>query len=371
MTVSIESGRLRAFVISVLERCGLNAEAAATAADVVCYADLHGFTTHGSNALAGIYAPRLLDGRIDPAATPRVVREAGATALLDGGRGLGPVTMAAAVDLAARKAREHGVSAVAVRNSTHFGSAGYYTNRLARGGLVGIAMTNCGAQGVAPPLGGAVRMLGTNPLSAAAPAAGLAPFVLDMSTTVAATSKLQAARRAGRPVPVGWLIGQDGADVTDPAAYYERSAEVAWLGGRVETGGAKGYGLALFVDLLCGPLAGAAYGPRAEVLDGVGPSEDRDIGHFALALDPAAFTLADRFLDGAREILTTVEACPPAGYAGGVTYPGAPEARHAAQAEVTGVALPDAVAAELARLAQRLQLPVPDALRVGEAVATP
>lgn len=131
---------------------------------------------------------------------------------------------------------------MAVRNSSHFGCAGYYTHRLARFDLAGIAMTNCGNQGVVPPLGGTVRMLGTNPISAAVPAGSLPPFVLDMSSTAVATGKLAAARRDGQPVPPGWLVGRDGSAVTDPAAYYDQPADVAWLGGRAETGAAKGYG---------------------------------------------------------------------------------------------------------------------------------
>jgi LDH2 family malate/lactate/ureidoglycolate dehydrogenase len=366
MPTRVDRNHLREFVTQVLVRCGLDHTAAHTAAKVVCYADEHGFTTHGCNALANIYAPRLRDGRISAAARPVVVVESTAGAVIDGNGGLGLLAMTAAVDLAGRRAREHGVGLVLVRNSNHFGSAGYYSLRLARIGLVGLVMTNCGPQGVVPPLGGTVRMLGTNPISAAVPAGERPPFVLDMSTTVVATGKLAAARAAGQRVPPGWLLDRDGSDVTDPQAYYDGTANVAWLGGRLATGGAKGYGLGLLVDLLCGPLAGAAYGPRSEALSGgldgeTGsgePAADTDVGHLALAIDPAAFGPVEPFRAAVDEVLGTVEACPPAGERA-VTYPGVPEATVAGDSVALGVALPPAVVTKLIELAASLAVPLP------------
>ncbi|HEU4425659.1 MAG TPA: Ldh family oxidoreductase [Pilimelia sp.] len=364
MTTRVPVGALRRCVRMVFVRCGLSDVDASTAMEVVCYADRHGFATHGVNALVNIYAPGLRSGRIDPAAMPFVLGSKGAVTVIDGGAGLGLVTMTMAVDLAGQAAREHGIGAVAVRNSTHFGAAGYYTHRLATAGLVGVAMTNCGAQGVLPPLGGAMRMLGTNPLSAAVPAGDTAPFVLDMSTSAVATGRVKAAHRDGRPVPSGWLIGRaDGADVTDPAAYLDGTADVAWLGGRLATGGAKGFGLGLLVDLLCGPLAGAAFGPRREVLAGGEPADDRDIGHFTLAIDPAAFGDPSAIAERSGELLGTVAACPPAPYADGVTYPGAPEAAMAARADRDGMALAEPVVAGLRRLAADLDVELPEVLR--------
>jgi LDH2 family malate/lactate/ureidoglycolate dehydrogenase len=384
MTVRIDPAQLRALVVTIFGRCGLARDAAERAAAVVCYADEHGIATHGCRALVSIYAPRLRDGRIDPAARPVVVRRAPAGVVLDARGGLGLLAMTDAVDAAAALARATGIGLALVRGSSHFGSAGYYTHRLAGAGLVGLAMTNCGAQGVVPPLGGAVRLLGTNPLSAAVPAAARPPFVLDMSTTVVATGKLATARADGRAVPAGWLLGRDGADVTDPAAYYGGTADVAWLGGRAATGAAKGYGLALLVDLLCGPLAGASYGPHRDALNGDGPpAGDRDVGHLALAIDPAAFGSPERFAAGVHEMLDTITACPPArghtgdaataspGVAAGPTYPGAPEAAHEADAAERGIALAPDVASQLAQLATELGVDPPPLLRDAAAVPMP
>ena len=256
------------------------------------------------------------------------------------------------------------MGAVAVRNSGHFGAAGYYAHRLAGQGMVGIAMTNCGAQGVVPPLGGAVRMLGTNPLAAAVPAGKTAPLVLDMSTTVVATGRVKAALRDGEDVPPGWLVSRsDGAAVTDPQAYVDGTADVQWLGGALATGGAKGFGLGLLVDLLCGPLAGAAFGPRREVLDDGPPADDTDVGHFVLALDTRAFGDRAGIEARAGELLETVAHCPPAGYTSAVTYPGAPEAARARTADLEGVPLGKPVAAAFADLLSELDIDAPEGMR--------
>ncbi|MGI5355277.1 Ldh family oxidoreductase [Streptomyces sp. CA-252508] len=361
MTVTVPLAELTAFVHRTLRACGLDADAARTAADVITYADAHGFTTHGTNGLVNIYAPGLLDGRIAADAAPRVVQETSATALLDGDRGLGLVTMDLAMDIAMDKARQTGIGMVAVRNSTHFGSAGYYTQRAATAGLIGLAMTNCGAQGVAPPLGGTVRMLGTNPLSAAVPVTDGAPFVLDMSTTVVATGKIKAAYKEGRQVPAEWLVRHDGTPTTDPAAFMDEEADVAWLGGPAATGGAKGFGLALLVDLLCGPLAGAAYGPRPGVLTGE-PATDDNVGHTAIVIDPAAFGSARHIAAENRTLLDTVAGSPVAAHANGVTYPGAPEAARYERSVRDGVELPAPVAEGLVRLAEQLSTDAPAAL---------
>ncbi|MBT2510079.1 Ldh family oxidoreductase [Streptomyces sp. ISL-98] len=358
MTVTVPLTDLTEFVQQILLECGLDGDSARTAADVITYADANGFTTHGTNGLVNIYAPRLLDGRISASAEPRIVRETAATALLDGDRGLGLVTMDRAMDIAMDKARQTGIGMVAVRNSTHFGSAGYYTQRAAAAGLIGIAMTNCGAQGVAPPLGGTVRMLGTNPLSAAVPVTHGAPFVLDMSTTVVATGKIKAAHKEGRPVPEEWLVRHDGTPTTDPGAFMDEEADVAWLGGPAATGGAKGFGLALLVDLLCGPLSGASYGPRPGVLNGE-PAGDDNVGHTAIVIDPAAFGSAPHIAAENRTLLDTVANSPVAAYANGVTYPGAPEAARYERSVLHGVELPDPVAEGLVRLAEQLSTEAP------------
>lgn len=349
---------LHAFCSGVLSRLGLTDSDARRAADVICYADLHGFTTHGSAALASLYAPRLADGRVSTAAASATVTETSASALLDGAGRLGLLVGTEAMDLAIAKARAVGVGTVVVRNSTHFGSAGFYTARAAAQGVIGWAMTNCGSQGVAPPLGGSRRMFGTNPISVAVPAGEQTPLILDMSTTVVATGKLKAAVSRGEDVPPGWLRRDDGTFTTDPREYYDGTAEVTWLGTDLPGGAAKGFGLGLLVELLAGALSGAAVGPNPRSLDG-GPQPDTDVGHFFLALDPAAFVGAPEFRDRADDVLATVSACPPAGWARTVRYPGQPEAEAARRARAVGVHLPAHVAEALRELAAHHGVPLP------------
>jgi LDH2 family malate/lactate/ureidoglycolate dehydrogenase len=346
-------------VAASFRRCGLNAEAATIAAEVVLYADLHGYTTHGSNALAGIYAPRLLDGRIRAEAVPYRVSDTVATASLDADGGLGLVSMTLATDLAMEKARAAGIGLVTVRNSSHFGSAGYYAQRATEAGLIAIVMSNCGEQGIVPPLGGTTRMVGTNPLAAGVPAPGGPPFLLDMSTTTVATGKIRAAQREGASVPAGWLADQDGHPVSDPDAFFDGTANMTWLGGTATTGAAKGYGLAILIDLLCGPLAGAAYGPQSILLTDPTERPDSDIGHLVIAVDPAVLGSPGTFAGAARNLLDTVSACPPAVPDTSVTYPGAPEWWYATDCERSGVTLPDPVFQQLTALAERLDLQLP------------
>lgn len=345
---------LHRFATDALGTCGVRSDDAEAGADALCFADARGFPTHGVNALATIFVPALREGRIDAAAQPEVVAERGAALTIDGRRALGLATARRATDLAVERAREHGAGVVAVRNSTHCGCLSYYTHRAARAGAVAIAATNCGAQGVVPPLGGATKLLGTNPISAAVPAASEDPFVLDMSTTAVAAGKVKAALARGDSVPEGWLVRGDGTPTTDPSDYVDGAANLSWLGGGLATGGAKGYGLGVLVDLLCGPLAGSAFGAHPEALAAAPP--DDDIGHVVIAIDPAALGDRDAFLAGADALLGTLLGCPPADGAGGVTYAGRPEAEREREAAEAGAEVGDEVLERLRALAGELGL---------------
>jgi LDH2 family malate/lactate/ureidoglycolate dehydrogenase len=346
---------LKRFETDVLVACEVPAPDAAAAADALVYADARRLTTHGLALLVSTYAHRLRDGTIAAASTCCVAERAAATAILDGRDGLGPVVATRALDLALELASRAGVGAVGVRNSSHFGAAGYYAHRASERGFVAIAATNCGTQGVVPPLGGSTRLLGTNPLSVAAPARTVPPFVLDMSSTVAATGRIKAAARAGEPVPDGWLRKPGGGATTDPQEYVAGDAEVAWLGGELATGGAKGYGLAVAVDLLCGALTGSGFGPRAAALaDPAERADDRRVGHFFVAFDPAVWSAG--YADDADELLTSLVSSPACDGDAPVAYAGLPEDRRARRAEAEGVELPPAVLAAAEQLARELSV---------------
>lgn len=350
----VDLQELQAFAARALVACGLDGEAAGRAAEALCHADAVGMDTHGVVNLPRIYAPRLRSGAVDPRARPEIVSERGAAATLDGHDGLGLLVGSVGMDEAIARARRHGVGAVAVRGSSHMGSAGYYALRAVRAGMVGLATTNLGSQRIARPPGGREPMLGTNPISVAAPAGALPPFLLDMSTTVVSTGQIRAAQRRGEAIPEGWIVDDDGRPVTDPFAYDAGAAHLLWLGGAPATGAYKGYGLGVLVDVLSGVLSGARVGPSPGrgTEDG---SVDRDVGHFFLALDVAAFRPPDDFRAAMDGMLAALRACP-AGDDEEVSYAGFREAQVAQRRRSEGVPLEPEVRDALDRLAAELDV---------------
>ncbi|MGH8880915.1 MAG: Ldh family oxidoreductase, partial [Stackebrandtia sp.] len=223
---------------------GLASQRARQAAAALVYGDASGLCSHGLTNLSRLYLPLFDSGRADPAAEPRIVADRGAALVLDAHRALGLWLAGEAMRIAVGRAAEYGVGLVSVRGATHIGCAGYHAVVAARHQMVGIVASNCGRQRIARPPGGRVALLGTNPLSIAAPAGRHHPYLLDMSTTAAPTGKIRGAAQAGQPIPQGWLADDDGRPVTDPAAYDRGEAHLLWLGE-----GFKGYGLGLAVEV--------------------------------------------------------------------------------------------------------------------------
>ncbi|AXB48009.1 Ldh family oxidoreductase [Amycolatopsis albispora] len=336
-TIRVPYAELLAFTAGEFTRRGVPSHRARLAAEALVYADLHGLGSHGLANLKPLYLKQFDEGRIVADAEPAVVSDLGACAVLDAQRALGLWAAAEAMDSAVERAEWHGIGLVSVRGATHFGSAGFHARRAARAGMVGVVMSNCGNQRIARPPGGTVPMLGTNPLSVAAPALPRRPFVLDMSTTVVPTGRVRAAARDGLPVPPGWLADDEGRPVTDPAAFDHGQAHLQWLGGRPETGAYKGFGLGLVVELLAASLSGAGHGPSPAAVAG-DRGRDDDIGFFMLAIAPQ---LADFTLD-VRTMFGALLACP-----GTVRYPGWPEAELAETNLRAGVPLATPVHADL------------------------
>lgn len=350
------------FTAEVFARRGVPEPRARVAAEALCYGDLTGLSSHGLANLTRLYLPLLAAGRADPVAEPEVLTDRGAAVLLDAHRGLGLWVAREAMDLAVERAAAYGVGLVSVRDATHFGCAGHHAAQAVRHGMIGVVAANCGRQRIIRPPGGRPAMLGTNPLSVAAPAGGHPPFVLDMSTTVVPTGKVRQAARAGRSVPEGWLADAAGRPVTDPAELDRGGAYLQWLGGRPETGSYKGYGLSLMVEVLAALLPGAGLGPDAAALDGDGrPSgRDDDIGFLVLALAPAVLRPAAQVDRDAAGLFGALLDCPPVEVDAPVRYPGWPEAEHAERALRAGVPLTAALHGELTEVAAELGLPAPD-----------
>lgn len=306
------------FTSAVFASRGVPSERARAAARALCYGDLTGMTSHGLTNLTRLYLPLFEQGRVDPAAEPRRVADTGAAVLLDAGGALGLWAGEAAMDLAAERAAAHGIGMAGVRGATHAGCAGHHALRAVERSMIGLVAANCGGQRIARPPGGAVTMLGTNPLSVAAPAGRHPPFVLDMSTTAAPTGRIRQAAREGRTIPEGLLSGDDGAAVTDPAAFDEGRAHLLWLGG--EAGQYKGFGLGIAVEVLSAVVSGASLGAHPDAFHGDGGPGGRDdgIGFFAAAIAPGALRSgADA---DAETLFGALLGCPPADPAEPVRY---------------------------------------------------
>ncbi|MGX7824471.1 Ldh family oxidoreductase [Actinokineospora sp. 24-640] len=351
--VRVPVGALLDFTTAVFLAHGLTPARASAAAEALCHGDITGTTSHGLANLTRIYLPLLESGRARADAEPRVAADRGAAVLLDGAGALGLWLAGEAMDLACRRAAEYGVGLVSVRGGTHFGCAGHPALRAARHGMVGVVAANCGRQRIARPPGGRVPMLGTNPLAVAAPAGGRPPFLLDMSTTAAPTGKIRAAARAGADIPPGWLADDTGAAVTDPTRLDAGEAHLAWLGAP-GPGQYKGFGLALMVEVLAALVPGAGLGPVG------GAGADDDIGYLLLAVAPGALREPGGFDRDAAALFGALLDCPPSAPGRPVSYPGCPEAARTADADAHGVPLSSALVAELAVVAGRLGLRMPE-----------
>src|SRR3989442_7255026 len=291
--VVVQEAKLKDFCNKVWMKLGVPAQDARIAPDVLVLADLRGIESHGVARLPRYYAD-LKIGWTKPTDQSKIVKETKATAMIDGGQSLGQVVGHKGMELAIKKAKETAVGIVSVRNSNHYGIAGYYTLMALEQDMIGVSMTN--AAPLVVPTFGRNAILGTNPISVAAPASRERPFVLDMATSVVPRGKLEVLDRKGLPMPPGWAVDETGRSSADPSRVLNAMAKrlgggILPLGGEGEEhSGHKGYGLALMVDVFSGVLSGAATGLKVN-------AEERkpDVGHFFMALDPAAFRPLDEF----------------------------------------------------------------------------
>ena len=254
--------RLHEFASRVFMHFGVPRDDAHIAADVLAAADLRGVDSHGVARLR-TYFDMLALGRINPKANVRVIRELPGTATVDGDNGLGLVIGPKANVIAMEKALAVGSGWVSVRNTNHFGLAGYYPLQALKRDLIGWAMTN--STKLVAPLWGAERMLGTNPIAVAFPGLDEPPIVIDMATSATAYGKIEIALRAGKPIPEGWAIDSNGHVATRPQQMIDGGALVP-LGGTRDKGGHKGFCLAALVDIMSCVLSGANWGPFAPPL---------------------------------------------------------------------------------------------------------
>lgn len=301
---------LEAYMKTVFIAAGVPEEDAATCAEVLISADRQGIDSHGIGRLKPIYIDRIREGIINPITQVSIVKEGPTTAVLDANNGMGQVASKVAMQMAIDKAKGYGMGMVAVRNSNHYGIAGYYTLMATEQGMIGITGTN--ARPSIAPTFGVENMLGTNPLTFGIPTDEAFPFVLDCATSVTQRGKIEVYQRMHKDLPPGWVIGSDGAIRTDTEQVLidlvTGGAALTPLGGiGEEQGGYKGYGYATVVEILSAALAGGAF---LKALSGHsdGQKVPYSLGHFFIAIDVEAFIGLEAFKKTSGDILRSLRA---------------------------------------------------------------
>jgi L-2-hydroxycarboxylate dehydrogenase (NAD+) len=288
--VYVDVATIESFIRDTFLAMGTPKKDADLVAKILIAADLRGIESHGIGRLK-YYYDRMKRGQHQTKTKITVVKDTPTTAVLDGNNGLGQVIGHKAMTMAIEKAKKMGLGAVSVRNSTHFGIAGYYVMMAVDAGMIGLTVTN--ARPAVAPTFSVKPMMGTNPLTFGIPTDEEFPFVLDCATSTIQRGKIEIADRAGKQVPPGYVIGKDGQPLTDPAqtlkAFDAGTAALLPLGGAGdEFGGHKGYGYSATVELLSAILSGGAF-----LWDLLGIKDGKAVpyrvGHFFLAINPEFF----------------------------------------------------------------------------------
>ena len=308
--VYVQVKKLTDFMVEAMLKMGVPHPDAEIAADVLLSSDLYGVRSHGIAHLRWYYQ-RIKAGLQQPVTHWKIVSESLTTAVIDGANGMGMVVGYHAMKLAIQKARKYGTAAVAVRNSSHYGIAGYYSRMAAKEGMVGMSFTN--AHPSIAPTGGVEPMLGTNPIAFSAPTDEEFPFTFDAATSIAPRGKIEIAARAKKPIPEGWVIKDDGTPATDSASLIEEMnkgrAALLPLGGKGELmGGHKGYGLATMVEILSSAFQEGAFLSELHDHDELGNPHPSRIGHFFLAINIASFLPVEKFQFTTGSILRELRA---------------------------------------------------------------
>ena len=328
---------LKQFVCDVMVCAGLDEQGSTLFADSLLYAQMRGIGSHGLTRLRTYYR-RAKEGLVDPKAEPSVVASQPSMLLVDGNNGMGVLTAAKTMQMCIDRAKTTGACFAAVRGGNHFGCASYFAEMAAREGMIGFAAAN-GPVAMAP-IGGKEPVLGTNPLAIAIPAAGREPFVLDMATSVVARGKVTLAAKEGREIPLGWGIDANGQATQDPN-------QVKCV---LPFGGAKGYGIALAIEVLCSCLSGALNGQTmGSFYDFSGKHQDS--GFFLGVLNVGGIMPAEQFADSSAQLFDSIKDSPKAEGCEEIFIPGEIERRSFERAREQGVKLSDAIVAELRELA--------------------
>ena len=343
--MKVKPEQLRNVAREILKGFHATDKEAELVAESLIRADMRGIDTHGVYFLT-LLANRVDSGMIKIPTRLEVLRDEEATALIDGGDGLGQVAAHRAMELSIEKARKFGIGSVSVRNTNHIGILAFYALRIADQGMAGMVMSNGAAS--MPPWGGAEPFFGTNPISIAVPNGSNEPVVLDMSSSLVARGKIRRAERLKESIPLGWALDQNGEPTTDPSA--------AMKGTLVPIGGPKGYGLALMVDLLAGLLPGSQFGPQVKTFhQPLGPT---GVGVFIMAIDVNRFMPIHQFKGLVQAYGDSIKRSRKAKGVSRIYLPGEIEFEKEKKALSEGIELSDSVVSSLNQLLEKAKSPL-------------
>ncbi len=289
--VHVDHQVLEQFMFKAFQKLGVPEEDALIVARVLIAADLRGIESHGIGRMM-YYYQRIKRGQHNVITNLTILKDSMATAVIDGGHGMGHVIAHRAMQMAIDRAKEFGIGAVAVRNSTHFGIAGFYPLMAVQEGCVGICTTN--ARPAISPTFGVEPMMGTNPFAIGMPTDEATPFLFDAATSIVQRGKIEVLDRTGTSVPEGWVINKEGGSSCDPGQilkdFVAGNAALLPLGGQGELlGGHKGYGFAATAELLCAAFQDGAFLKGLSGLTDEGEHTRFKVGHFFIAIDPDHF----------------------------------------------------------------------------------
>ena len=348
MTV-YDAETLKNFVEKVLVQQNVKKEDAEIAADSLIRADLEGISSHGISRLP-IYSKRLKDGRINPTPSIKIQKKGLSILTVDGDNGLGQIVSYHGIKEGIKTAKETGIAAIAIRKSNHFGCASYYCQLACDKNLAAIIMTNS-PSGI-PPWGGKKAFFGTNPIAFGFPVNNGPDVMIDMSASVVARGKIIEAAKEGKTIPKGWAIDQRGIDTEDPAE--------ALNGAILPSGGVKGYGWALAVEILAGILTGAGYGPYVQNIYN-DSGQIANVGHFFILIDIQKFMHLDNFTSLLQKMLFEMKDVPKKEGVQTILYPGERRKQSYLTKLHSGIHLSREVERDLVLLADQLHLEFPNA----------
>lgn len=348
MSTTVTAGELTRFGSAVLQALGVPAADAHLLADSLVVAELWGHSSHGMLRLPW-YVERLRSGAMRAVTQSTLAVDNGAIAVLDGRDGIGQVLTDQAVKLGVERARQFGISAVAVRNSNHFGTAAYFTREAAKAGCVTFLATN--ASPAMAPWGGRVKTIGTNPWSIAAPAGKFGVAVMDMANTAVARGKIYLAAERGKDIPAGWAANERGVPTTD--------AKEAIHGLILPMAGHKGYVISFMMDVLAGVLTGSRFG--SDIAGPYQPDRTSGCGHLLLTIDVESMMPRAEFEQRMEALVAEVKSVPTAEGVDEIFFPGELEDRNTERNRAQGISVADQTWQSLTKLGSETGVELPAA----------